>query len=209
VDLFSGAGGMSLGFEQAGFDVVAAVDSDPIHLAVHSFNFPNTEALCHDIATLQAEQVQAVVRKGWSAHGHEGEWDGTIDCLFGGPSCQGFSVMGRLTKGDERNDLVFQFARLVADLRPSTFVMENVPGLTHPRYASDLTRLLNRFTEAGYTVNRGRPMRLDAADFGVPQHRSRIFIDRPEGSSFFRCAGRTHGPNRIRSRPKSPLCFKS
>ena len=176
VDLFAGAGGMSLGFEQAGFDVMLALDHDPIHLAVHQFNFPLTEVLCSDIQDVGVEDIHGHLRKGWTNFGHEGEWDGEIDCVFGGPSCQGFSNIGTHSEADDRNLLINEFARLVRLLKPRSFVMENVPGLLAPRYDSELRSLLARFRLAGYSLLNRRPLLLDASNYGVPQIRKRVFI---------------------------------
>lgn len=176
VDLFAGAGGMSLGFEQAGFDVLAALDNDPVHLAVHERNFPFAYPLCEDISTASAESIQGAVRKGWALARRNGEWDGRIDCLFGGPSCQGFSDMGRQAADDERNQLVFAFARLVEDLQPRSFVLENVPGLLFPKFRDQLDALQTRLRYAGYALQTERPNCHDAADYGVPQRRRRVFI---------------------------------
>ncbi|MCU1364427.1 MAG: (cytosine-5-)-methyltransferase [Ilumatobacteraceae bacterium] len=176
VDIFCGAGGMSLGFEQAGFDVLAAVDNDPVHLAVHERNFPLAHVVCDDVATVPVESIHAAIRKSWALHKRAGEWDGTIDCLFGGPSCQGFSDMGRQRVDDERNDLIFAFARLVEDLKPRSFVIENVPGLLFAKVRERLDLLQSRLQLAGYDLQLETPVRLDASDFGVPQFRERVFI---------------------------------
>lgn len=176
VDVFCGAGGMSLGFEQAGFDVLAAVDSDPVHLAVHERNLPDAYPVCANASDIEAEEIESAVRKGWSLAGRTGEWDGIIDCLFGGPSCQGFSDMGQQKVEDHRNNLVFTFARLVEELQPRSFVMENVPGLLFPKVRHKLLRLEQRLRDAGYTLQSEPPQLLDAADFGVPQRRRRVFV---------------------------------
>lgn len=176
VDLFAGAGGMSLGFEQAGFDVLAAVDNDPVHLAVHERNFPHTFALCDDIGTVTADAIHAAIGKGWSLAQRAGEWDGVVDCLFGGPSCQGFSDMGRQNPNDDRNNLVFAFARVVRDLKPRSFVIENVPGLLFPKVRAHLDRLLEELRLAGYRLAGELPVVLDASMHGVPQRRKRVFI---------------------------------
>lgn len=176
VDLFAGAGGMSLGMEQAGFDVLVAVDHDPVHLATHEHNFPLSASLCSHIENVSGELIRAAGRKAWSSFGREGEWDGTVDCLVGGPSCQGFSCMGSMSTDDRRNDLIFQFARLVGELQPRSFVMENVPGLAAPRHKDALSALLRRLKCLGYTLWADRPVCLDAADHGVPQTRKRVFI---------------------------------
>jgi DNA (cytosine-5)-methyltransferase 1 len=176
VDLFAGAGGMSLGFEQAGFDVLTAVDNDPVHLAVHERNFPYSRPMCADVSTVLPEEIHGAVRKGWALSGRDGEWDGTIDCLFGGPTCQGFSDMGRQAADDERNGLVLAFARLVEDLQPRSFVIENVPGLLFPKFRDHLDLLLKRLRNAGYTLQGEWPQCYDAADYGVPQRRRRVFL---------------------------------
>ena len=174
VELFSGAGGMALGFEQAGFDVLAAVDVDPIHMATHERNFPLCEPLCEDVTGLAATAVLAAAREGWSRRNTSSSLVGPVDCVFGGPSCQGFSTIGRRELDDPRNLLVVEFARLVAELRPRWFVLENVPGLVSPGYRSVLDALYGSFRDAGYKV--ADPWRLNARDFGVPQERKRIFI---------------------------------
>src|SRR3712207_1102303 len=142
IDLFAGAGGMSLGFEQAGFDVVCAVEYDPVHAAAHEFNFPLTKVLCADVAKLSADELRAAARLGLEAHGHDPEaWDGTVDAIFGGPPCQGISFIGRRLVDDRRNALVFHFFRLVSELRPRYVVMENVPGMAKGGHAGILGQL--------------------------------------------------------------------
>src|SRR5437763_406277 len=93
IDLFCGAGGLSLGFEQAGFDVLAAAEYDPIHSAVHAFNFPRTELVCADLSGQTATGIRAAARRGWDRHRRSGVWSGEIDVVIGGPPCQGFSVI--------------------------------------------------------------------------------------------------------------------
>lgn len=122
VDLFCGAGGMSLGFEQAGFDILAAVDNDPIHLATYSFNFPLAALVCADASSLDPDVVIRRAREGWARIHPGDEWDGGIDCVFGGPSCQGFSVIGKRDPKDKRNRLIDVFARLVAALEGDRFL---------------------------------------------------------------------------------------
>lgn len=179
VDLFAGAGGLSLGLEQAGFDVAAAVEYDPVHAATHEFNFPMTKVLCADVsAPLAAESLRAAVREGMRAHGHDIEvWDGEIDLIAGGPPCQGFSWIGKRLIDDKRNQLVFHFFRLVSELRPRYFVMENVPGMAQGGHASILDELIAEFEEAGYRFPDEQKYRtLNASDFGVPQERRRLFL---------------------------------
>ena len=181
VDLFAGAGGLSLGLEQAGFDVLAAVEYDPVHAAAHEFNFPQTNVLCADISALSADGLRAAAREGMRAHGHDAEeWDGEIDLIAGGPPCQGFSFIGKRLVDDKRNRLVFHFFRLVSELRPRYFVMENVPGMARGGHASILDELIVEFEEAGYRFpeddGEEKHRILNAADFGVPQERNRLFL---------------------------------
>ena len=170
VEVFCGAGGMSLGFEAAGFDVLVAVDSNPIHVATHEWNFPQTHSLCADVKTLSAEDLIAAAKTRWIEKYPTESWEGDIDCLFGGPSCQGFSEIGRRNPSDERNDLLSGFAHLVSDIRPKYFVMENVPGLLAPLNKTVLDKTLKIFTDAKYSLVSGAPLILNAGNFGVPQH---------------------------------------
>jgi DNA (cytosine-5)-methyltransferase 1 len=165
IDLFSGAGGMSLGFEQAGFDLVAAVEIDPVHCAAHKFNFPHTAIIPKSVQGLTAAEVRQAAGIG----------DRDIDCLFGGPPCQGFSLIGQRALEDPRNSLVNEFVRLVAELRPKTFVFENVKGLTVGKHRALLDELVRAFRRHKYQVQLPWTV-LDAADFGVPQHRQRLIL---------------------------------
>lgn len=165
IDLFAGAGGLSLGFEQAGFDVAAAVEIDPIHCAIHKFNFPNTAVIPRSVAELTGADIR--VAAGIGAR--------PVDCVFGGPPCQGFSLIGHRILDDPRNKLVLHFVRIVAELDAKTFVFENVKGLTVGRHKQFLAELVEAFDKAGYQVR--LPWRvLDAAHFGVPQHRERLIL---------------------------------
>ncbi len=180
IDLFAGAGGLSLGFEQAGFDVLAAAEFDPIHAAVHRYNFPCTEVLCGDVSELTGADIERAARAGWKSHGRRGDWDGELDAIVGGPPCQGFSTMGRRRQGDRRNELVFDFARLVTELKPRYFAMENVPGMaSFPLTDQDdspllLDALIDELREVGYKVE--QPQFLNACLFGVPQDRRRLLL---------------------------------
>ena len=176
VDLFCGVGGFSLGFEQAGFDVVASVEYDPVHAATHAFNFPQTEVVCADISKLSPDALRAAVFRGLERHGRVAQkWDGEIDTIFGGPPCQGFSTMGKRLIDDKRNQLVFHFFRIIAELRPRYFVMENVPGMAARGHATILSQLIEEFQGIGYRIT--LPSRvLNAADFGVPQDRKRLIL---------------------------------
>lgn len=165
VDLFAGAGGMTLGFEQAGFDVLAAVELDPIHASVHEYNFPFWTTICRSVTQTTAREIREQ-----SAIG-----DRDIDVVFGGPPCQGFSLIGKRDLSDDRNSLVFNFLRLVIDLQPKFFVMENVRGITLGKQKRILQQIIAEFQTHGYQVVQ-KPQVLNAANFGVPQNRQRLFL---------------------------------
>ena len=165
IDLFAGAGGLSLGFEQAGFDVAAAVEIDPVHCAVHKFNFPKTAILPHPIETLTGADIA-------KAAGLDGR---PVDCVFGGAPCQGFSLIGHRALDDPRNRLVREFVRIVAELDARTFVFENVKGMTVGKHRAFLDELVEEFAEAGYAVRVPWKV-LNAGNFGVPQHRERLIL---------------------------------
>ncbi len=175
VDSFAGAGGFSLGIEQAGFDVLVAVEYDPVHACSYSFNFPLTEVLCANASTLTSQVIKEAACRSWSFHHSQSgqEWNGQIDLVFGGPPCQGFSLMGKRLPDDERNSLIFHFYRLVTELSPRYFVMENVPGMLVGKHQTLLQQVKSQFKAAGYLA---REEILNATDFGVPQKRQRLFL---------------------------------
>lgn len=165
IDLFAGAGGMSLGFEQAGFDIAAAVELDPIHAAVHHFNFPDTAVLARSVVGLSGDDIRKAAGIGRRS----------VHVVFGGPPCQGFSLIGQRMLDDPRNQLVQEFVRIVSELKAKAFVFENVKGLTIGKHRRFLDGLIEEFDDAGYTVR--LPWRvLDAVHYGVPQHRERLFL---------------------------------
>lgn len=164
VDLFAGVGGMSLGFRAAGFDVVGAVELDPLNVAEYNRNFGEGSAAQGDLSALTGDEIRELFR----LHGQN------IDLVFGGPPCQGFSVGGTRTSGDPRNELLGHFGRLVLELQPRAFVAENVEGLTTARMSAYLEDFVDNLRDGGYSV--AEPTVLNAADFGVPQKRRRVFI---------------------------------
>lgn len=174
VDLYSGAGGLSLGLEQAGFDVACAVEYDPVHAATHRYNFPDAPVLCDDASALGVSSLRESTAHGWSLRNPGSQWDDKIDLVAGGPPCQGFSTIGRRQSDDQRNDLVFHFHRLVAGLRPRAFLMENVPGIMSSGSGEVVEALVAAFERSGYLV--AAPMLLNAASFGVPQNRHRFIL---------------------------------
>ncbi len=165
IDLFAGAGGLSLGFEQAGFDIAAAVEIDPIHCATHAFNFPNSKVICASVVDMTGAEIRR----------QAGLNDKDIDVVFGGAPCQGFSLMGKRAFDDLRNQLVFHYVRLVAELRPKFCVFENVKGLTLGKHVQFLDELIAALGNAGYNLVLPYHV-LNASDFGVPQDRRRLFL---------------------------------
>ena len=165
VDLFAGAGGLSLGFEQAGFDIAAAIEIDPVHCATHEFNFPHTTTICASVTDLTAKTIRSRSLIGQA----------DIDVVFGGAPCQGFSMMGKRALDDPRNQLVGHFVRLIRELQPKYCVFENVKGLTLGKHIKFLDELIETLEKSGYQVVLPYQV-LNAADFGVPQDRRRLFL---------------------------------
>lgn len=165
IDLFAGAGGMSLGFEQAGFDIRVAVEIDPIHACTHHYNFPYTKVLCRSVEQVNGAEIREAAQIG----------DRDLDVILSGSPCQGFSIMGKRALDDPRNSLLIHFHRLVEELKPKYFVMENVRGLTIGEHKQLLDGLIEAFQAIGYQVNTQYQI-LNAAHYGVPQARERLFL---------------------------------
>ena len=165
IDLFSGVGGLSLGFEQAGFDVVAAVEYDSIHAAAHAYNFPRCATLARSVVGLSGSEIRRAAGIG----------DRQVDVVFGGAPCQGFSLIGQRVLDDPRNALVREFVRIVRELNANHFVFENVKGLTLGPQRRFLEELISSFNEIGYEVR--TPWRvLNASSYGTPQDRERLIL---------------------------------
>ena len=156
---------MSLGFEQAGFDVVAAVEIDPIHCATHKFNFPDCAVIPRSVQSVTGEDIRKAAGIG----------DKPVDVVFGGPPCQGFSLIGHRSIDDPRNRLVLEFVRIVRELDAKAFVFENVKGLTVGKQRTFLNELIEAFGAMGYDVGKNWKV-LDAANYAVPQHRERLIL---------------------------------
>ena len=174
ISLFSGAGGMDVGFKDAGFDVVAANELDKHACETFRANHKKTKLLEGDIAACAEEMCS-----------YRG-----VDVVFGGPPCQGFSVAGKMDPADPRSELIFSFCSIVERVKPTAFVMENVKALgALAKFEEVRMALISRFHKAGYTVTLHI---LNAKDFGVPQSRERVFFVgvknafRPVSSADFR-----------------------
>jgi DNA (cytosine-5)-methyltransferase 1 len=165
IDLFAGAGGMSLGFEQAGFDIVAAVEIDPVHAAVHKYNFPHCAVMPRSVVGLSGAEIRRIADIGARP----------VHVVFGGAPCQGFSMIGQRALDDPRNRLVREFLQIVADLKASYFVFENVKGLTIGKHRAFLDEFIQCADRLGYAIR--LPWRvLDAANYCTPQHRERLIL---------------------------------
>jgi DNA (cytosine-5)-methyltransferase 1 len=204
IDLFAGAGGMSLGFEQAGFDVVAAVEIDPVHCAVHKFNFPHCTIMPRSVVGLTGSEIRLAAGIGQRP----------VDVVFGGAPCQGFSMIGQRAIDDPRNSLVRDFLRIVTELDAKCFVFENVKGLTLGQHKKFLEEIVSTANEMGYEVRLPWKV-LNAANFGTPQNRERLILfgakrrsQLPEyPSPIARPAGKT---NRLNSElPICPTAFEA
>lgn len=161
VDLFAGVGGLSRGFEMAGFEVVVANEYDEEIALAYKKNNPATKMIVEDISTLDIEETFK-------------EFKGKIDVVIGGPPCQGFSQKGqRKSVKDPRNYLFRKYYDVVRFLKPTFFVIENVPNLLTTERGLFKQEIENLFSELGYALSSGV---LTAADFGVPQNRKRTCI---------------------------------
>ncbi|WP_269320977.1 DNA cytosine methyltransferase [Neisseria meningitidis] len=167
IDLFSGAGGLSLGFEQAGFQQLLSVEMESDYCQTYRTNFPHHQLLQKDLTTLTEQDLINCLN---------GQ---AVDLIIGGPPCQGFSMAGKIGRtftDDPRNHLFKEFVRIVKIVQPYFFVMENVARLYTHNSGKTRIEIIQAFQNIGYSVE---CKILSAADFGVPQIRSRvIFIGR-------------------------------
>lgn len=160
VDLFAGAGGMSLGAQMAGIDVQLAVEKDPHAARTYAHNHPTTRVVTEDVANIKEIAVDK---------------RGKTSILFGGPPCQGFSTSNQKTRNssNETNWMFTEYLRLVRHWKPDWVVFENVKGIIETEKGFFCDKILHEMETSGYTCNSGI---LCAADFGAPQIRSRFFI---------------------------------
>lgn len=160
VDLFCGCGGFSLGAHNAGFEVAAAFDNDATLTSSFARNFPNTRLHLRDVSTLTGGQIRKLVKK-------------PISGVFGGPPCQGFSDIGRRDVDDPRRQLLGHFFRIVSELSPTFFVMENVRGLAYADARGVLDAAITQVSDSYHILG---PIILDAADYGAATRRRRLFV---------------------------------
>jgi len=163
LDLFSGCGGISLGFKLAGFNISGGVDIDPDSIKTFQKNFPKSKAICESLLEYSDEKI---------IEDFGGE---EIEIVVGGPPCQGFSSANRWQKENEdpRNKLFFEYLRFVELLKPKAVVIENVRGILTRDNGFAKSRIEKLLKDLGYIVD---CKVLNASDYGVPQNRLRAFF---------------------------------
>ena len=169
IDLFSGAGGLHLGFEESGYDIKLCVDNDDLVERTHKRNFPHIPMINEDIRGVTADRIKDYLG------------GDSLDVVIGGPPCQGFSTIGHRASSDPekryahdaRNELVLVYANLIKELRPKFIVMENVKGILTLDKGAYLENVMKTLHDAGYNAEYRL---INMADYGVPEIRYRVII---------------------------------
>lgn len=169
LDLFSGAGGLSYGFELANFKIDIAIELEKNYFESYKFNHPETLTLNEDITTLDCREMDDTYIKGEKVNG-----------IIGGPPCKGFSSVGNRRPDDPRNMLVFFFIKWVEYFKPRFFVMENVKGILTMGKGNVVEKIKQMYHEIGYKC---KLRVLLASEYGVPQLRERVFFIGTEDNS--------------------------
>ena len=167
IDLFSGCGGMTLGFGWAGFNSVLASDIDENCEKTFATNFPEIPFLCGDLSEFTKDEFDTIIS------------EKEIDVIIGGPPCQGFSLANKKrnkVSEDPRNKLFYEFVKTINWYNPKSFVMENVKGLLSMESGQVIKQIQNEFENAGKFGYEVRTKVLKASDYGVPQSRERVII---------------------------------
>lgn len=160
LDLFSGCGGLSYGFQQAGFEVIAGIDNWKDALATFQKNHPTSQGILMDLAVASSSKISQQINK-------------SIDVIVGGPPCQGFSISGKRNPDDPRNLLYKSFLSVIDYFKPKAIVMENVPNMVSIAQGQIREQILADFKRLGYQV---QYKILLASDYGVPQNRRRVIF---------------------------------
>lgn len=170
IDLFCGCGGLSYGFEKAGYTILLGVDNDSKALESFELNHKNAKSICGDITQIHYDQdIKQII-------GNQ-----TVDVIIGGPPCQGMSLSGPRKFDDPRNSLYRSYIRLVSEIQPKAFVIENVPGLVSLFGGKIKESIIEEFTKMGYHIEYKI---LCASDYGVPQTRKRVIFVGMKNKSF-------------------------
>lgn len=162
IDLFAGAGGLSLGAARAGFNVSAAIELDSHAIASHIANFPLTHHIQKDILTLTGLDLLELANIS----------PDDLTGIIGGPPCQGFSSIGQGDVNDSRNKLFVKFFKLVHELQPIFFVAENVPGIMNDKYSPIREKAFSYVKDYHLLP----PLKINASEYGAPTTRTRIFF---------------------------------
>ena len=173
IDLFAGAGGMSLGFDNAGFKNLLAVEFNKDFAETYKKNFPRHNLIVDNIKNVTEKQIYDIIKKE------------KVDVIIGGPPCQGFSIAGNIGRNfidDDRNRLFKEFVRFVKIIRPRMFVLENVAAMERHNKGKTIKEIVSSFKEIGYDI---KYKVLNAVNYGVPQERRRIFIVGTLGENSF------------------------
>ena len=158
LDLFCGAGGLSLGFEKAGYSVVRAIDFDKWAIETYNFNRKNKVGEVKDVTTIDQEYINKL---------------GQVDGIIGGPPCQGFSTSGQRLIDDDRNKLYREYFRILEQVNPKFFVIENVTGLLTFAKGAVKDDIIARANKLGYNIFLNT---LDTSKYGIPQTRLRVIF---------------------------------
>ncbi|MCL2410884.1 MAG: DNA cytosine methyltransferase [Treponema sp.] len=189
VDSFSGAGGLSLGFSDAGLDILMSFDIEKKCIETLQSNpkYVKHPAICDDIKNMFDGRLLDII----------GLKQGELFLLAGGPPCQGFSVQRIGEDSDNRNELVLLYGKLIDEIRPMFFVMENVSGIQGKRGKLILNQLIDMIESIGYSVHKKL---VDASDFGVPQRRKRMILvgERSDIGSSYKFPEPTSEKNTVR-----------
>lgn len=163
ISTFAGCGGSSLGYKMAGFKELLAIDFDKNSVETFHLNFPEVTCWEMDIKEVTAEDILS----------HCNIKKGELDVLDGSPPCQGFSTVGKRNVSDSRNDLFKEYIRLITELAPKVFVMENVTGMIKGTMKGRFIEIMETLKALDYNV---KCKQLNAANYGVPQTRQRVFF---------------------------------
>jgi DNA (cytosine-5)-methyltransferase 1 len=190
IDLFAGAGGMSEGFRNAGFDALYANDIEAPAIATFARNHPKTKTSAEDIRHIDASALRIEL----------GLQPGELDVLVGGPPCQGFSTYGQRSSEDSRNQLYVEYLRFIQAFKPKAYVIENVTGMLSMSEGQVVKDIVSRLEAEGYSAS---VWTLDASLFGVPQKRRRVFITGLASGAEIQRPAETHSKMRLDDRAPS------
>lgn len=163
IDLFAGVGGFGEGFKREGFDILLASDIWDKAILTYKENHPETKTLVEDIYNIDSKELMKEIKV----------VKGEVDVIIGGPPCQGYSTVGKRNEDDPRNLLFKEYIRIIREIYPKIFVMENVVGIKSMKKGSIYTNIIDGFKDIGYKIE---SKILNAANYGVPQNRERVIF---------------------------------